>query len=247
MIVAVIPARGGSKRIPRKNIRLFAGEPIIAYSIAAARECGLFDRIIVSTDEDEIAAVARDCGAETPFVRPKELSDDHTGTDPVVAHALDWLAERKEPASIACCIYATAPFLTAQDLRHGYDRLVGMGKQFAFSVCRFSAPVEHAMRLPAAGGVVALYPELIEARSQDLDASYQDAGQFYWGRAEAFLSRLSPYGAHTEPVVLPRWRVCDIDTLEDWAQAELLYAALALREEEKPPVPTHNDALPVSR
>lgn len=247
MIVAIIPARGGSKRIPRKNIRLFAGKPIIAYSIAAARECGLFDRIIVSTDDDEIAAVARECGAETPFVRPTELSDDHQGTDPVVAHTLDWLAEREQPASIACCIYATAPFLTTQDLRTGYDRLIGMGKQFAFSVCRTSVPVEHAMRLPASGGIVALYPELIEARSQDLEVSYQDAAQFYWGRAEAFLNHLPPYGTYTEPVILPRWRVCDIDTLEDWAQAELLYAVLALREEEKTPVPPRSDALPVSR
>lgn len=230
MIVAIIPARGGSGRIPRKNIRPFAGRPIIAYSIAAARECGLFDRIVVSTDDDEIAAVAREYGAETPFVRPAELSDDHTGTDAVVAHALGWLAEHGTATEMVCCIYATAPFLTLGDLRRGHQLLVTGAKQFAFSVCRLSAPVEHALRVPPEGGIVPLHPRSIEARSQDLEASYQDAGQFYWGRAQAFLNRLWPYGAHTEPVVLPRWRVQDLDTLDDWTQAELMYAALALRD-----------------
>jgi N-acylneuraminate cytidylyltransferase len=230
VIVAVIPARGGSKRIPRKNIRPFAGKPIIAYSIAAARDCGLFDRIIVSTDDDEIAAVAREWGAETPFIRPVELSDDHTGTDAVVAHALRWLADHGVSTRAACCIYATAPFIAADDLRRGYGLLSQKEKQFAFSVCSCAIPVEHALRLPAEGGVVALHPDLVEARSQDLETAYQDAGQFYWGRATAFLNRLSPYGAHTEPVVLPRWRVHDIDTPEDWEHAELMFAVLAARD-----------------
>lgn len=230
MIVAIIPARGGSRRIPRKNIRPFAGRPIIAYSIAAARECGLFDRVIVSTDDDEIAAVARNCGAETPFVRPAAWSDDHTGTDAVVAHALRWLAEQGAPADVACCIYATAPFITPEDLRRGYALLSEKERQFAFSVCACAIPIEHALRLPVEGGVVPLYPDLVEARSQDLEDAYQDAGQFYWGRATAFLNRLSPYGAYTAPVVLPRWRVHDIDTLEDWEHAELMFAVLSARD-----------------
>src|SRR6202521_217473 len=134
MIVAVIPARSGSKRIPRKNIRPFAGKPIIAYSIAAARQCGQFDRIIVSSDDEEIAGVARGFGAETPFRRPSELADDYIGTDQVTAHALTWLADHGQDAEFACCIYATAPFLQAGDLRRGYDALVGTGKSFAFAV-----------------------------------------------------------------------------------------------------------------
>lgn len=230
MIVAIIPARGGSKRIPRKNIRPFVGRPIIAYSIAAARECGLFDRIVVSTDDDEIAAVAREYGAETPFIRPPELSDGHTGTDAVVAHALRWLAEHGTPADSVCCIYATAPFLTPEDLRRGYAALIEKDRQFAFSVCTCPIPVEHALRLPPEGGVLARYPGLVDARSQDLETAYQDAGQFYWGRAAAFLNSLSPFGAHTAPVVLPRWRVQDIDTPQDWEQAELMFAALAARD-----------------
>ena len=246
MIVAVIPARGGSKRVPRKNIRPFAGRPIIAYSIEAARECGLFDRIVVSTDDDEIAGVARDWGAETPFIRPPELCDDQTGTNDVVAHALGWLADHGAPAATACCVYATAPFLVPADLRRGYELLIGKGKEFTFSVCRCAIPVERALRLPTKGGVAAFCPQLIEARSQDLEESYQDAGQFYWGRAEAFLDGRSLYAEYTEPVILPRWRVHDIDTLDDWAQAELMYAALAMRKSGKTACPGHGDANSVS-
>jgi N-acylneuraminate cytidylyltransferase len=226
MIVAIIPARGGSKRIPRKNIRPFAGKPIIAYSIEAARDCSLFDRIIVSTDDAEIAAISREWGAETPFVRPPELSDDHTGTNAVAAHALAWLADHGTLATIACCIYATAPFLTPADLRRGYQLLVDKDSNFAFSVTSFRSAIQRALRFTPDGGVVPFFPQWIESRSQDLEAAYQDAGQFYWGQALAFLQNLSLYGKGTEPVMLPRWRVQDIDGIEDWAEAELMYAAL---------------------
>ncbi len=227
MIVAVIPARGGSKRIPRKNIRLFAGKPIIAYSIEAARDCGLFDRIIVSTDDQEIAAVARAWGAETPFVRPAELSDDHTGTHAVVAHALTRIADRETLASAtACCIYPTAPFVTSADLRRGHELLAGTGKSIVFSAATFAFPVQRALRMLPDGGVAPLFPEWIDLRSQDLEASYHDAGQFYWGRAEAFCDGLPAFSSDSAAVVLERHRVMDIDTLEDWVQAELMFAAL---------------------
>ena len=226
MIVAVIPARGGSKRIPRKNIRPFAGKPIIAYSIAAARQCGLFDRIIVSTDDEEIAGVARDFGAETPFRRPPELSDDHTGTDPVTAHALTWLADHGEDAEFACCIYATAPFIQAGDLRRGYDALVSTGKSFAFTVTTYDFSIQRAIRVLAGGGVEPFFPQWAESRSQDLDAAHHDAGQFYWGRVEAFRSGLAMFAADSVAIVLPRHRVQDIDTPEDWTRAELMHAAL---------------------
>lgn len=237
MNVAVIPARGGSKRIPRKNIRPFAGRPIIAYSIAAARECGLFDRIVVSTDDAEIAAVARDCGAETPFRRPPALADDHTGTDAVVAHALRWLAEQGEAARLACCIYPTAPFLTAVDLRRGHALLLSSGKQFVFSATSFAFPIQRALRLLPecetdggdGRGVAPFFPEWIEWRSQDLEPAYHDAGQFYWGQAAAFIAGVATFAAHSAALVLPRWQVVDIDTPEDWVEAELLHAALAAR------------------
>jgi pseudaminic acid cytidylyltransferase len=227
MIVAVIPARGGSKRIPRKNIRPFAGKPIISYSIEAARACGLFDRIVVSTDDEEIAATARVFGADVPFMRPANLSDDYTGTNEVVAHALQWLSEHGAKAELACCLYATAPFVSAEDLRRGYDALIATAKSFAFSVTSFAFPVQRAIKLLPEGGVAPLFPQWIESRSQDLEEAYHDAGQFYWGRAGAFQSGLELFAAHSAPVLLPRHRVQDIDTLEDWERAELMYAGLA--------------------
>jgi N-acylneuraminate cytidylyltransferase len=229
MIVAVIPARGGSKRIPHKNIRLFAGKPIIVYSIDAARACGLFERIIVSTDDAEIAAVARDWGAETPFVRPPELSDDHTGTNKVAAHTLMWLAEHSQQVEIACCIYATAPFIRPDDLRDGYEALISSGKSYVFSVTSFESAIQRAIRVLPGGGVAPFFPEWIEARSQDLEPAYHDAGQFYWGRAEAFRAGLPVFATHSVALLLPRLRVQDIDTLEDWGHAELLAASLNSR------------------
>jgi len=229
VIVAIIPARGGSKRIPRKNIRPFAGKPIIGYSIAAARACGLFDRILVSTDDTEIATVARACGAETPFVRPADLADDHTGTNAVAAHALAWLADQGQAAAAACCIYATAPFITPDDLRRGHELLMKSGKSFVFSATTFAFPIQRAVRLLHDGGVAPFFPDRIDSRSQDLEPAYHDAAQFYWGLPQAFRDGLPMFAGHSAPIVLPRHRVQDIDTVEDWAEAELLYAALAAR------------------
>jgi pseudaminic acid cytidylyltransferase len=226
MIIAVIPARGGSKRIPRKNIRPFAGKPIITYSILAARECQLFDHVVVSTDDPEIGAVARDCGAETPFMRPPELSDDHTGTDPVTAHALSWFASHGQDAKFACCIYATAPLIRVDDLRRGYEALIRTGRNFAFSVTTYASAIQRALRLLPNGGVEPLFPRSANSRSQDLEEAYHDAAQFYWGRAAAFRSGLPMFSADSVAIVLPRYRVVDIDTPEDWKQAELIYATV---------------------
>ncbi len=227
MNVAIIPARGGSKRIPRKNIKLFCGKPIISYSIEAARESGLFDRIIVSTDDDEIAAVARNYGAETPFVRPPELSDDHADTNEVTAHALAWLAERGHNIELACCLYATAPFVGPDDLRRGHEALIATGKSFAFSATTYAFPPQRAIRILPGDGVAPIFPQWIDCRSQDLEEAHHDAGQFYWGRADAFRSGLPIFAAHSVAVVVPRHRVQDIDTPEDWKQAELMFASFA--------------------
>jgi N-acylneuraminate cytidylyltransferase len=226
MKIAVIPARGGSKRIPRKNIREFAGKPIIAWSIGAALESRLFDRVIVSTDDEEIAEVSRQHGAETPFLRPKELADDYTGTNAVVKHAIGWFAAAGTPVDYACCIYATAPFVQPRYLREGYEKLVASGRSFAFSVTSYPFPIQRALRITADGGVEAIWPENIFRRSQDLEEGYHDAGQFYWGHAEAFLSDVVTFSNASVPVVLPRHLVQDIDTLEDWTRAELMFAAL---------------------
>jgi N-acylneuraminate cytidylyltransferase len=221
--VAIIPARGGSKRIPRKNLLPFDGVPMIVRSIRTALESGLFDQVVVSTDDAEIADVARTQGAQVPFLRPAELADDFTGTAAVIVHALQQL-----PAfDYACCVYATAPLLQAHYLRQGIELLEQHpDKSFAFSVCSFGFPVQRALTLDGQGALKALYPEFRHTRSQDLPEAFQDAGQFYWGRSEAWLRGEAVYSPASLPVVLPRHLVQDIDTPEDWKRAEYLYAAL---------------------
>lgn len=230
--IAIITARGGSKRIPRKNIRDFLGKPMIAYPLQAALESGVFDRVIVSTEDEEIAETARRYGAETPFVRPMELADDITGTMPIIRHALAWLLEHGEQVQHACCIYPTAPFLTAELLAQGLELLRQHEKDFAFSVARFSYPIQRALKRTESGGVEPFTPEFIPYRSQDLEPAYHDAGQFYWGTAEAFLEGRPLFSDNAVPVVLPDHLVQDIDNEEDWGRAEYLYRAQQLAKEE---------------
>jgi N-acylneuraminate cytidylyltransferase len=231
MKVAVIPARGGSKRIPRKNIRDFAGKPIMAHSILAARAASLFDRIIVSTDDGEIAAVARQWGAEAPFMRPEELSGDMTGTNAVIKHAIRWLQGGGQDVQYVCCIYATAPFLEPRYLREGFDRLQASAKSFVFSVTSYGFPIQRAVRINAAGGVEAFDERHFLTRSQDLEPYYHDAGQFYWGRTQAFLNDEVMFSPVALALILPRYLVQDMDTPEDWERAELMYQAYMQRRE----------------
>ncbi|MDB6142477.1 MAG: NeuA [Pseudomonas sp.] len=225
--VAIIPARGGSKRIPRKNLKLFNGEPMIVGSIRAALKSGLFEQVLVSTEDEEIAAVARAYGAQVPFLRPAELADDFTGTAAVIEHAVRALQKTGQQYDFACCIYATAPLLQVRFLREGLQALEQHpDKSFAFSLCDFGFPVQRALTLDADGALTPLYPEFRNTRSQDLPAAYQDAGQFYWGRCEAWLRGDLLYSAQSLPVILPRYLVQDIDTEEDWRRAEFMYAAL---------------------
>lgn len=230
MRLAVIPARGGSKRIPRKNIRSFGGLPMIAWSIRAARDSGCFDRILVSTDDAEIAGIAQDHGAEAPFLRPADLSDDHTGTIPVIAHAVRWQQAQGVAATEVCCIYATAPFVRAEDLRRGLRILDDQGADYAFSVTSYAFPIQRALRLTPEGRVAMFQPEHFHTRSQDLEEAWHDAGQFYWGRGAAWLAQAPLFGPGSAPVPLPRHRVQDIDTPEDWERAEWLFRALRAEE-----------------
>jgi N-acylneuraminate cytidylyltransferase len=224
--VAVIPARGGSKRIPRKNLKPFLGKPLIAYSIEAAIDSRLFDRILVSTDDPEIASVARECGAEVPFLRPARLSDDFTGTHQVVAHALEWLLGHGGRVEQACCIYATAPLIQVEDVQRGLEILEAGEWQSVFAACTFPAPVFRSFRQEPSGGLAMIFPEHFNSRSQDLPEVFHDAGQFYWARLDSWLQPSEGFSRNVTIVKIPRWRVQDIDTPEDWAQAEFLWQYL---------------------
>ncbi len=224
--IAVIPARGGSKRIPRKNIRPFCGKPMIAWSIEAARACGLFGRVLVSTDDAEIAEVGRQWGAEAPFLRPPELADDYVGTTEVMAHATKWALDQGWQLAAVCCIYATAPLLQAADLRRGLETLNSGPWSYAFAVTEYSSPIFRAFREHPEGGVEMFFPEHFATRSQDFPVALHDAAQFYWGRPEAWLEKRRMFERHSAPVRIPRWRVQDIDTEEDWERAALLWRAL---------------------
>lgn len=223
MILAVIPARGGSKRIPGKNIRSFCGKPMIAYSIAAAFESRVFDRVIVSTDSEQIAEVAKSNGADVPFVRPAELSDDRTPTIPVIRHAIEAVAEADGPISCACCLYATAPFVRASDLRRGLEALQADDTvDFAFPVTTFAFPIFRSLKMNG-DRVEMFFPEHQLTRSQDLPEAWHDAGQFYWGTCDAWRRSEGIFGSASIGLRIPRTRVQDIDTEEDWSRAELMY------------------------
>jgi N-acylneuraminate cytidylyltransferase len=224
--LCLIPARGGSKRIPRKNVKLFAGLPMIAHSLRAAREAGVFDRIVVSTDCAEIASVARAHGAEVPFLRPAALSDDLAGTDAVIQHALDWFAGQGVTVQRFCCIYATAPFLQAAYIRRGLDLLRERKAATAFAVTHYPATIFRALRVNVQGRVEMFWPENFTKRSQDLPEAYHDAGQFYWGETEKYRMEGRLFSSNSVPVLIPRHLVQDIDTPEDWETAELMFQAM---------------------
>ncbi len=220
--VAIIPARGGSKRIPRKNIKDFFEKPLIAYSIEVALASKLFDKVIVSTDDEEIASIAKAYGAEVPFLRPKELSDDFTGTEEVVDYTL---AQLEDSYNFVCIIYATAPLLQEKYLIEGFEKLKNATAINAFSATSMPFPIQRTFKLNEAGRCEMFTPEHYMTRSQDLEEAYQDAGQFYWQKI-GFESKEIMFGKDSIPIILPRHLVQDIDTLEDWKRAEVMYRVL---------------------
>jgi len=220
--ICIIPARGGSKRIPRKNVALFQGRPMISWSIKAAFETGIFDQIIVSTDDKEIAEVARAEGADVPFFRPNDLADDFTPTVPVISHAIEMIGIAPDVA--VCCLYATAPLVRSEDIRAGLALLVNADSVIA--ITSFPFPIQRSLRYSEDGGVQMLQPEYLLTRSQDLEETWHDAGQFYWARA-SFWSEGGPLiGPGAKGLPLLRHHVQDIDTPEDWARAEVLFASV---------------------
>lgn len=222
--MAIIPARGGSKRIPRKNIMEFAGRPMISYAISAAKSSQLFERVVVSTDDVEIASVARGLGAEVPFMRSPELADDHTPTVPVIAHAIQQCEALGWTADEVCCIYPAVPFLRTEDMRGALELLGSTGSDYSFPVVEFPSAVQRALTRNAEGKLAPMFPQHELTRTQDLPKAFHDAGQFYWGRKASWLAnpRIHSSGAG---YVIPNWRVVDIDTPEDWRRAEIIHRA----------------------
>lgn len=224
MKVALIPARGGSKRIPRKNIKEFHGKPMIAYSIEAAINSGCFDKVVVSTDDAEIAAVAVSYGAEVPFTRPSELADDYATTAVVIEHALKYFESEGYSINYLCCIYPTAPLVSSDDIRGAFKELEASSAHFCFPVCSFAYPIQRALKLSTENRVQMFQPEHLNTRSQDLEEGYHDTGLFYWGRAKSFLDGIPVFSKESIPYVIPRYRVIDIDNPEDWDIALKLFS-----------------------
>jgi N-acylneuraminate cytidylyltransferase len=230
--IAIIPARGGSKRIPKKNIKDFFGKPLIAYSIEVALASKLFDKVVVTTDDEEIAKIAKEYGAEVPFIRPPELSDDFTGTGDVVNHAIEYLENQGESYEYVCTIYATAPLLQKEYLIEGYQKLKNTNAKNAFSSTSMPFPIQRTFKLNKDGRCEMFTPDHYMTRSQDLEEAYQDAGQFYWENRSIQSDEIM-FGKDSIPIILPRHLVQDIDTLEDWKRAEMMYRVLKELDNDK--------------
>lgn len=223
--IAIIPARGGSKRIPKKNIKDFAGLPLLAYSIRIALSSKLFSKVIVSTDDEEIKEVALKYGAEVPFIRPKQLSDDYSGTGVVVSHALKTLKQSGQEFDYSCTIYATAPLLQEKYLHEGLKKLKNSNAKYAFSCTSMPFPIQRTFKIDAEKRCEMFWPSNFSKRSQDLEEAYQDAGQFYWNKLNQKTKEII-FAKDSLPIIIPRHLVQDIDTLEDFKRAELLYEVL---------------------
>ncbi|MBX7148449.1 pseudaminic acid cytidylyltransferase [bacterium] len=222
-LLAIIPARGGSKRIPHKNIRSFCGKPMIAYSIEAALQSGLFKKVVVSTDSPQIAEIAQKLGAEVPFMRPAALADDFAGHAEVLMHVLEELGKTETLPTYFCCLYATAPFVCPDFLKEGFETLVRLQVDGVFSVGEFGASIFRALQKNSDGTLKPIWPEFVNKRSNDLPSTYHDAGQFYWYKTQAFLTEKQAWPMRSAPLILPRHTVQDIDTPADWEFAEQLF------------------------
>lgn len=207
----------------KKNIKQFCGKPIIAWPIEAAKRSGLFEHILVSTDDEEIAKISRSYGAEVPFMRPTELSDDYIHISEVVAHSVLWMQEQKWQPDNVCCMYPTSVFVAEDDLKKGFEAMSSGNWAYAFSVTDFEYPIFRSFKEHPDGGVEMFYPEQVEKRSQDLPLALHDAAQFYWGKPKAWLDRSIIFDRHSYPIKIPRCRTQDIDTEDDWKRAELIF------------------------
>lgn len=230
--IAIIPARGGSKRIPHKNIKNFLGKPMISYAIDAAKESGIFSHIVVSTDDEEIATIAKKCGAEVPHMRPKELADDYTPSGAVIANEITWLKEHNITADYYCCIYATVPLIRSFDIKACIEEMIKTNKARGYTLCNYPFPIWRSCYVKN-GVSQPIWPENMPKRSQDLPEAFHDAGLFYWGTGDAWtIGKPEFYSDKTLAYIVPRYLVVDIDTPEDWHSAELMYQVLKLKEQQ---------------
>ena len=220
--LCIIPARSGSKRIPRKNIKEFLGKPIMAYSIEAALKSGLFDEVMVSTDDMEFAEVAKKYGANVPFLRSAATSNDFAGTEDVILEVINEYQKRGRNFDNVCCLYSTAPFVTAERLKEG-NALLGDKADAAFTVVQYSYPVQRSLKITENGYVEMNFPQYYDARTQDLEPIYHDAGQFYFLKIQSFRNEFTLWCKRTAPLVLSELEVQDLDTMTDWQLAEMKY------------------------
>ena len=224
MNIAIIPARGGSKRIPRKNIKYFSGKPMIQYAIEAAKAAMVFDKIVVSTDDSEIARIAKSLGVDVPFIRPSDLSDDHTPTAPVIRHAIQKMKSLEWNFDFVCCVYPAVPFINSEDLVSALNRVKSNRDRFCFPVAEFPSSVFRSLKMEQDGTLDSFFPENELMRTQDLPPAFFDVGQFYWGHSDLWekCSNLHSSGMGLE---IAGWRAVDIDTRSDWERAEILFKA----------------------
>lgn len=233
--LCIIPARGGSKRIPRKNVKKFFGKPAIAWSIEAAIESECFGKVIVSTDDSEIKDISEGLGACVPFLRPESLADDHTGTIAVVRHAITAMCDLGFNMEYVCCVYPVAPLIRTQDIVTAFNKIQGSPWDFVFPVTKYPFPIQRAVKLSVEGQVAMFQPGLFDRRSQDLEEAYHDVGQFYWGKADAWMTKDKIFGPTSAALILPRHRVQDIDDFDDWRRAELLFELIRSNRENDTP------------
>lgn len=223
--LCIIPARGGSKRIPRKNIKPFMGKPIIAYSIEAALKSGLFEEVMVSTDDEEFAEVARQYGAQVPFMRSAVTANDFASTEDVLIEVLDEYKKQGKEFDNICCLYSTAPFVTAERLKEAYQMMIDEKVDAVFTVVAYSYPIQRCLHV-VDGKIRMKWPEYQSARSQDLETIYHDAGQFYFGRVSQLHIEKDLWMKNSVPLILPETEVQDLDTMTDWQLAEMKYNLL---------------------
>ena len=226
MKVAIIPARGGSKRIPKKNIKNFCGKPIIGWTIDVLKKSKIFNKIIVSTEDKRIASIAKKYDAEVPFLRPARLTNDKIATSAVVVHAITWLQKKGYKPTEICCIYPTAPLLQTKDLKNSLKDLMSGRWLYVFSATTFESSIFRSFKKNKKKQLKTIFPKKINNRSQDLEQTYRDAGQFYWGKTRTWLSKKKIFGKDSKIALLPRWRVQDIDTMDDWKKAEIIFRLL---------------------